>query len=185
MKTFKKLKAWTSTLVVCFLTFSVTALAQDRPDQKQPKLTDPEIASIAVTANRIDVDYAAVANKKSKDAEVLKFAKTMHDDHTSVIAKAEALCKKLGVTPKNNAISTSLLDGAKKTKESLNSKSGSAFNKAYIENEVAYHKAVISTVEGRLIPEAQNKELKALLTSVLPVLKSHLGHAEMLMKEYK
>ena len=180
MKTFKKLKAWTSIFVVCFMVFSVTAFAQNKP-----KLTDPEIASIAVTANQIDVDYAAIAHKKSKNAEVLRFAKTMNDDHKSVIAKAEALVKKLGVTPKSNAVTQSLLDGAKKEKASLNAKSGHAFNKAYVDNEVAYHKAVISTVEGRLIPEAQNKELKDLLTSVLPILKSHLEHAEMLAKDFK
>lgn len=180
MKTFKKLKAWTSILVVCLMVVSAIAFAQN-----QPKLTDPEIASIAVTANQIDVDYAAIAHNKSKDAAVLKFAKTMNDDHKSVIAKAEALCKKLGVTPKDNAVTQSLLDGAKKEKAVLNGESGHAFNKAYINNEVAYHKAVISTVEKRLIPEAQNKELKDLLVSVLPVLKSHLEHAEMLAKDFK
>jgi putative membrane protein len=180
MKTIKKNEACTWILVMCLMAFSVAVFAQNKP-----KLSDPEIASVAVTANQIDVDYAAIAHKKSKDAAVLRFAKTMHDDHTAVIAKAEALCKKLGVTPKDNATTKSLLDGAKTTKASLNAKSGAAFNKAYIEYEVAYHKAVISTVEGTLIPEAQNKELKDLLTSVLPVLKSHLEHAEMLLKDFK
>lgn len=178
MKTLKNSLAWSITL--CFMVFAVTAFSQQKP-----KLTDPEIASVAVTANQIDVDYAAIAHLKSKNEGVLRFAKTMHDDHTSVIAKAEALVKKLGVTPKDNAVTQSLLDGAKKTKKELNAKSGEAFNKAYVANEVAYHKAVIHTVETVLIPEAQNKELKDLLTSVLPVLKSHLEHAEMLLKGFK
>jgi putative membrane protein len=180
MKTFKKLKAWTSILVICLMVLSVHTFAQN-----QPKLTDAEIASIAVTANQIDVNYAAIAHNKSKNADILKFAKTMNDDHTSVIEKAEALCKRLSVTPKDNAITKSLLDGEKTTKADLNAKSGEAFNNAYVDNEVAYHKAVINTVEKRLIPEAQNQELKDLLTSILPVLKSHLEHAEMLMKDFK
>lgn len=66
----------------------------------------------------------------------------------------------------------------------LNSKSGEDFNKAYIDNEVAYHKAVIAAVETVLIPNAGNKELKDLLLSVLPILKTHLGHAEMVQKMY-
>jgi putative membrane protein len=65
----------------------------------------------------------------------------------------------------------------------LNSKSGKAFDKAYIDNEVGYHKAVIKEVETALIPDAQNAELKSLLQNVLPVLKSHLSHAEMVQKE--
>ena len=56
------------------------------------------------------------------------------------------------------------------------------FDKAYIDNEVAYHKAVISAVEGLLIPETENSELKALLGNVLPALKTHLAHAEMVQK---
>lgn len=66
----------------------------------------------------------------------------------------------------------------------MNSKSGKAFNKAYIDNEIAYHKAVIAAVEGLLIPQAQNSELKALLEKVVPTLKAHLGHAEMVQSNY-
>lgn len=153
--------------------------------QSSQKLTDPEIASVAVTANQIDIDYAKIAQKKSKDAEILKFAATMARDHQSVIDQAVALVTKLKVTPKDNATSKSLNAGAVKTKKMLNSKSGKAFNKAYIDNEVAYHKAVIAAVENALIPDAQNSELKSLLQTVLPVLKAHLAHAEMVQKNYK
>ena len=76
------------------------------------------------------------------------------------------------------------MSGAEKTKKMLESKSGKAFDKAYIDNEVAYHKAVISTVENVLIPQAQNAELKSLLQQVMPTLKEHLMHAEMVQKEF-
>jgi len=62
----------------------------------------------------------------------------------------------------------------------LRSKSGQAFNKAYIDNEVAYHKAVIAAVKDLLIPETENKELKDLLQNVAPALQTHLDHAIML-----
>ena len=106
----------------------------------------------------------------------------MINDHTAVIEKAVALVKKLGVTPRDNEVSKKLLADSKTTKEMLESKSGEDFNKAYVDNEVAYHKAVIDAVEGLLIPESENSELKALLQNVVPVLKAHLGHAEMLQK---
>ena len=150
--------------------------------QENAKLSDPEVASVAVVANQIDISYAEIAKKKSKDPEVLKFAETMINDHTAVIEKAVALTKKLGVTPKDNDVSKKLLADAKKTKEMLGSKSGDAFNKAYVDNEVTYHKAVIDAVDGLLIPETDNEELKALLQNVVAALKAHLGHAEMLQK---
>jgi len=179
MKIFHSLTI-TAGVALCSVLFSIPASAQ-----KATKLSDAEIASVAVVANQIDIDAAELAQKKSKNADVLNFAKTMINDHQSVINQASALVKKLGVTPKDNALSKQLQSGAAKTKKALNAKSGHAFDKAYVDNEVAYHKAVISTVENRLIPEAQNGELKSLLQSVLPVLKTHLEHAEMMQKNMK
>jgi putative membrane protein len=95
------------------------------------------------------------------------------------------LVKNLGVTPQDNAVSKKLLADAEVTKRFLQSKSGKAFNTAYINNEVAYHKAVIGAVETLLIPETENSELKELLQNVVPALKAHLMHAEMLQKNYK
>src|SRR4051794_14793939 len=76
--------------------------------QQNPKLSDPEVASVAVVANQIDISYADIAKEKSKNSDVLKFAETMKNDHTAVISQASALVKKLGVTPKDNAVSQQL-----------------------------------------------------------------------------
>ena len=142
------------------------------------KLTDPEIASVAVTADQIDIDYAAIAKKISKNKQVLEFAATMAKDHGAVNAKAVALAKKLGVTPQDNPTTQSLLAQATTTKQMLNSKTGADFDKAYIDNEVEYHKAAIGVVENTLIPDATNPELKSLLQSALPIFKGHLEHAQ-------
>lgn len=147
--------------------------------QNGPKLTDPEIAHVAVTANKIDIGYAEIAKQKTKNADVIKFAETMANDHQAVINQAVALVTKLHVTPKDNSLSKTLISGAEKTKAMLRSKSGKAFDKAYIDNEVAYHKAVISVVEKTLIPQAHNAELKGLLEKVMPTFRAHLEHAEM------
>ena len=172
-------KLFTATVIASAMAFSIPVSAQETP-----KLTDAEIASVAVTANQIDIEYAQIAQKKSKNADVLKFAETMAKDHQSVIDQAVALATKLGVTPKDNATTKSFLAGAAKTQAMLNSKKGNAFNKAYIDNEVAYHKAAIDEVENVLIPDATNSELKSLLQSALPLFKTHLAHAEMVQKEF-
>ncbi|WP_394772048.1 DUF4142 domain-containing protein [Mucilaginibacter sp.] len=179
MKKFKNLAALTAFSMAFVLVFSLPSLAQT------PKLTDPEIASVAVVANQIDINYAAIAKEKSKNAEVLRFAETMTNDHKAIIAQAVELVTKLKVTPQDNAVSQKLNADAEKTKKLLLKKSGKAFDKAYIDNEVAYHKAVIAAVTGLLIPEAQNAELKALLGKVVPALNAHLAHAEMVQKNFK
>ncbi len=153
--------------------------------QENTTLTDPEVASVAVVANQIDISYAEIALKRSKNKEILEFAKRMVTDHSAVIEQAVALVTKLSVTPKDNAVSKSLLDGAEKTKQLLTDAKRKDFDKAYIDNEVAYHKAVIAAVRDLLIPESDNKELKALLETVLPALEAHLGHAEMVQMKLK
>ena len=175
----KSLTKWAAVAFVCSGILAGPSFAQ-----QTPKLTDPEIASVAVTANQTDINYAKIAKVKSKNADVLSFAKTMAADHQAVIDQAVALVTKLKVTPKDNAVSKSLVAGGEKTSKLLNSKTGDAFNKAYIDNEVTYHKAVISTIENVLIPQAQNAELKALLQKVIPAFKAHLEHAEMIQKKF-
>lgn len=147
--------------------------------QDTPQLTDPEIASVAVVANQIDIDYGKVAIKRSKNKEVTDFANRMIEDHSAVIKQAVALVTKLGVTPKDNAVSQSLMTQSKETLKKLNSVSKMDFDKTYIDNEVDYHEAVIGAVKNVLIPQAQNSELKDLLEAVLPALEAHLGHAKM------
>ena len=153
--------------------------------QDAPKLSDAEVASVAVVANQIDINYADIAKEKSKNADVLKFAETMANDHMAVINQAAALAKRLGVTPADNAVSQKLLADAEQTKKKLQATSKKDFDKAYIDNEVAYHKAVIEAVEKLLIPETENAELKALLQNVVPALKAHLEHALMVQKMFK
>jgi len=147
--------------------------------QDAPQLTDPEIANVAVVANQIDIDYAKLAIDRSKNSEVKEFATTMIADHNAIIDQAVALVTKLGVTPKDNPVSQSLLKQADKTTAMLKGKKGIAFDEAYINNEVAYHQAVIDAVKNMLIPQSQNAELKALLKTALPILETHLGHAKM------
>jgi putative membrane protein len=147
--------------------------------QASTKLNDAEIASVAVVANQNDIDFANIALKKTTNDNVKQFAQTMAADHKAVIDQAVALVTKLNVTPKDNATSQSLKSTAASTVKKLNAASGDAFNKAYIDNEVTYHQAVIKEVETVLIPQAQNAELKALLEKALPTFKTHLEHAQM------
>src|ERR1700712_961737 len=102
MKTIKTLVKCAAITIACSTVFATNSFAQN------PKLTDPEVASVAVTANQIDINYAAIAKEKSKNTEVLNFAETMTNDHKAVIAQAVALVTKLNVTPKDNAVSQKL-----------------------------------------------------------------------------
>jgi putative membrane protein len=91
-----------------------------------------------------------------------------------------ALAKKLGMTPEASDTSKSLDAGGKKELEKLKALTGADFDKAYVDNEVSYHEAVIGVLDTVLIPNTKNAELKSLLESGRPIFAAHLDHAKML-----
>ncbi|WP_416193676.1 DUF4142 domain-containing protein [Nitrobacter sp. TKz-YC01] len=149
------------------------------------KLTDPQIAHIAYTAGVIDVTAAKQALEKSDNKDVKAFANDMVRDHEAVNDKALALVKKLKVTPEDNDTSRTLSKNAAAKLQELSKLKGSAFDKAYVDNEVAYHQAVDDALETLLIPSASNAELKSLLQTGLKIFQGHKQHAEQVAAELK
>ena len=139
---------------------------------------DAQIASIVVTANQVDIDAGKLASSMASNPEVKKFGEQMVTDHTGVNKQAVDLVTKLKVTPEDNATSKSLKDGGEKNIANLKTLKGAAFDKAYIDHEVAYHQQVLDAVDKTLIPSAQNADLKALLVKVRPAFVAHLEHAK-------
>jgi putative membrane protein len=139
---------------------------------------DAQIASIVVTANQVDIDAGKLASSVGSNAEVKKFGILMVTDHEGVQRTAVSLAKKLNVTPEDNPTSQSLKSGGEQNVANLKTLKGAAFDKAYIDHEVAYHQQVIDAMDKALIPNAQNAELKALLVKVRPAFVAHLEHAK-------
>jgi len=150
-----------------------------------PKLNDAQIAHVAYTAGDIDIKAAQLALQKSKTKDVVDFANSMVKDHQAVNDQALALVKKLGVTPADNDTSKALVTQADASRANLAKLDGAAFDKAYIDGEVAYHKSVNQALETTLIPSASNAELKALLQTGLKIFQGHQSHAEMLAAKIK
>ena len=153
--------------------FLVNASAQDKGGP-----SDPQIAGIVVAANQIDIDAGKLAKSRTTNKQVSEFAQGMITDHTAVNKQASALVKKLGVKPEDNDTSKSLKKGANDNLANLKKLKDGAFDKAYIEHEVAYHQAVLDAIDKTLIPSAQNQELKDLIVKVRPAIATHLEHAK-------
>jgi putative membrane protein len=102
----------------------------------------------------------------------------MVKDHSGVNKAATDLAAKLKVTPEDNATSQSLKAGGQKNVARLEKLQGAAFDKAYVDQEVAYHQQVLDALDKTLIPGAKNEELKALLVKVRPAFVAHLEHAK-------
>ena len=162
------------------LTLSAAAYAQGAAAP-----TDPQIAHIAYTAGQLDIAAAKQALQKSRNKQVRAFAQEMVRDHTAVNNQALALVKKLNVTPQDNPTSESLTKAAEQKRADYARLNGKAFDRAYVQNEVAFHKTVNGALESTLIPDARNGELKSLLSTGLKLFQEHEQHAAHLAMQLK
>ncbi len=140
--------------------------------------SDPQIVGIVVAADQIDIDYAKLAMSKTKNKQVRDFAQQMITDHSTVSQSVFGLAAKLSVTPADSDTSNSLKAQAQQMTQKLQGLKGKAFEKAYIDNEVAYHQAVVNATKTVLVPSAQNAELKSALQGAVPLFEGHLQHAQ-------
>jgi putative membrane protein len=148
-------------------------------------LSDVEIAHAAYSADDLDIAYAKIALEKSKTPAIREFAELMVKDHTAANQAALALVKKLGVTPKDNAFSQTLIKNGEAKKTELRALSGGAFDKAYAQNELAYHQVVVKTVAEQWIPTIQNAEFKKFMTDANEIFKVHMAHAQHMVDSLK
>jgi putative membrane protein len=161
-----------SAAIAALSLLSSAALAQGT----QP--TDPQIAHIAYTAGIIDITAAKQAISKASNKDVKAFAEDMVRDHEAVNKQALDLVKTLQVTPEDNDTSKALSKQAADKLAELGKLEGAEYDKTYVANEVAYHKAVNNALETQLIPSASNADLKSLLQTGLKIFQGHQQHAE-------
>lgn len=162
-------------IALALMAHTVEAVAQDKRG-----LNDAQIIAILIAANEVDIHAAKLAESKTTNEQVKAFANRMISEHTEVNRQVVELAKKLDITPEENKISKSLKQDRQKNLARLKKLEGKRFDKGYIYQEIVLHKQVIDVINHKLMPNARNDELKALLTRIKPELVSHLAEAERL-----
>lgn len=153
---------------------------QDHETPGSPNIADAEIAAIASTAHMVEIDAAKLALSKTNNPQVKAFAEMMITDHGKALEDGKALVAKLDMAPQENEISKQMKDEAQAARSKLEAMNGADFDKAYVAAQVKDHQKVLDTLDSKLIPSADNADLKTLLTSVRPVVAAHLEHAKTL-----
>ena len=146
------------------------------------KLDDPTIIAIFDAANTWDMQTGAIAAQKGTTKEVREFGAMLVRDHRTVRQQGRDLVKKLDVHPTPPKDFAMANDHAAALKV-LRGANGKAFDRAFLEHEVAFHKAVIDAVSTTLLPALQNQEARALVTKVAPAFKAHQDAAQNLLEE--
>jgi putative membrane protein len=158
----------------------MAAPAETAAAAKAP-LSDANIVALLDEANKADSSAGAFALTKASDKGVKAFAKLMMGEHHALRVQGLALAKKLKVTPEAPADDPVKTAGSSEMAALQSAGSGAAFDKAYIDQEVTIHKAVLDLAD-KAHGDTQNAELKALIEKAKPVIQKHLDRAEELQK---
>jgi putative membrane protein len=141
------------------------------------RLSDPNIVALLDEANKADSSAGALARTKATNQEVKDFARLMTSEHHALRQQGQQLAKQLNLTPEPPA-NDPLKPLAESEMAALKSAAkGPEFDRVYIEQEIAAHKAVLDLVENAE-GQAQNEQLKALIEKAKPVIQKHLDQAE-------
>lgn len=155
---------------------AVTAFAAEPTVGPAP--TEAQIAGILKTANEGEIKAAKMAEKKASDKEVEDFATQMITEHNKNTADFQDLAKKHNL---KTDLNSETVKGLKKTSQTnegaLKKVSGPAFDKMYMEQQIAAHQTVLAELEGKLIPNAQNSDFKNFLENTKSHVEEHLKHA--------
>ena len=142
--------------------------------------TDRQIEAIVSAANAGEITAGKYMQSKSEDSNVKEFAEQMVEAHKAVNKSAIDLASKLKIKPEKSDASRDLDKDAKKNMAALKKLSGHDLDKAYVQQEVTAHQAVLDTIDKSLLPNVSNGELKALLEKTRPAVAAHLEHARKL-----
>lgn len=164
--------------LVGFTSLASTALAQQA---KSEGPDDATIVAIFDAANTADIETGKLAMERGSSKEVRDFGAMLARDHENVRQMGRDLAKKLHVTPTPPENDQAAKDHAAAMKR-LRALKGSAFDRAFLEHEVAFHKAVIDAIETTLMAAIDNAELEALVEKVAPAFQAHMIAAQELRK---
>lgn len=157
---------------------SDSAAAQSASDSARTRLSEAQVARITELANVAEVEQGKLAQSKAKAADVKKFAAMMVKHHTEAKTEQAKLYKEIGLTPSDSQRATALKDSADRTLGQLRAGSGTSFDAAYMDAQVAEHQELLDTINGELLPAAMDEKLINGLTKMKATVEDHLKQAK-------
>jgi putative membrane protein len=146
-------------------------------------VTPEGVLSQMNVANTTEIQVSTLASRKASSASVKQIAKKLAADHTKNRQEVRALAQKLNVnltsaqggsvTPADSAAMPADLQG----------KSGSDFDKAFVQHEIDDHQANIDKIETQIMPSMQNEQVKAYLQKTLTAMQGHLSSLQKVQQQ--
>lgn len=137
---------------------------------------DKKFVDDATLGGLAEVDLSKAALEKSKKDSVKEFAQKMIDDHTKAGSELAAFASGRGIT-----VPTEPDELTKQRRADLEKKTGSKFDKAYIDAMLQDHRKAVELFRTQSTT-GTDPDLKNWASTTLPTLEQHLAHVEALSK---
>lgn len=134
-----------------------------------PDNDDSKFAVKAANAGMTEVALSKIALQQVTDSKLKDFAQMMITDHTKAGDQLAALAK-----TKNIVLPMAVNSDSQKVIDDMTKKSGSDFDKAYVDQMVADHKDAVKLFQDEA-KNAVDPDIKAFATNTLPTLQGHLS----------
>lgn len=129
-------------------------------------MTAQDFANTAAASDAYEIASSKLAQDKSSDAGLKKFAAQMIKDHTDSTAKLKTAAGAIKPDPAMNA-------EQKANIAALEAAAGAAFDTAYKSQQVAAHGKTLAAMTG-YAAGGDNADLKAFAAATAPVVQGHL-----------
>jgi putative membrane protein len=130
---------------------------------------EAEFATNAADAGLAEINFANLAISKTNNAEIKGYANMMLKDHGAANDELMALAKS-----KNISLPVSMSSEHQKTRNELLEKSGTDFDKFYLDVMEKDHVKVLAFMEHEA-REGTDPDLKAFANKTVPVINAHLN----------
>jgi putative membrane protein len=143
-------------------------------------VSDAEILGTYIQVNGFDVETALLGRAQASSSAVRELAVRVSSDHLGVRQAAFDLAAKCKVSPVLASSRNAPASEHGRAMATLLTLTGGEFDRAYVQHEVAFHRAAIDAVRQVLLPAATCPALKSHFRDVLPAFAKHLSETEAL-----
>jgi len=143
--------------------------ATERAPRVEPKpvetYTDDQILGLLATFNTGEIDLAAIAQERSREPGVKRFALILQKDHTASRDEEARLSERLVMRPATTDRMRAMQIASQQEADKLRGMSGHDFDVEFVGNQVDQQRDCLAMIDLQLIPSAKVPDIKAHLAA--------------------
>jgi putative membrane protein len=140
-------------------------------------MSESAIMGTINTSNAAEIGTSELAQERGANAEVKRFATDMIREHRQMQKEGDQLAQRLKITAQPGAQADQMQQMMTATVDTLKALRGAEFDQRYMAFQVQSHQTTLDNLR-RFENQAQNADLKAMITKAIPAVQGHLERAQ-------